>query len=201
MLLLSFFFCVWVSECVHALKHWICTNIFKGNASNNYNLEQFFFNILFVIPCIATLSQLGLWRIEVREWLFKAEIHHLWLSCRQPVNTELLSVQKPTLRRAAISGMSNEPCFFFFLAARPFNSFNTEENKAPLASGAIENRAVNLDCGVKWTDRSGGVSSVCEQRCISLDTPRHFSLSSVTSQTKRHQLQKAALFLFFGVFF
>lgn len=75
-------------------------------------------------------------------------------------------------------------CYIWFvewavlLAARPFNSFNTEENRAPLANRAVENRAVNLDCGGKWTDRSGGVSSVCEQRCISVDTPRQFCVPS-----------------------
>lgn len=35
------------------------------------------------------------------------------------------------------------------LAASPFNSFNTEENRAPLANRAAKNSAVNLDCGGK----------------------------------------------------
>lgn len=73
---------------------------------------------------------------------------------------------------------SSSHCYIWWLegtvplAARPFNSFNTEENRAPLANRAAKTSAVNLDCGGKWTDRSGGVSSVCEQRCMSVDTPQ-----------------------------
>lgn len=84
------------------------------------------------------------------------------------------------------------------LAARPFNSFNTEENRAPLANRVAENSAVNLDCGGKWTDRSGGVSSVCEQRCMSVDTPQHsYVPSNLVEKTpakvllKLHQITPA----------
>lgn len=64
------------------------------------------------------------------------------------------------------------------LAARPFNSFSTEENRVPLANRAAKTSAVNLDFGGKGTDRSGGVSSVCEQRCTSVDTPQHSCVPS-----------------------
>ncbi len=84
------------------------------------------------------------------------------------------------------------------LAACPFNSFNTEENRAPLANRAVENRAVNLDCGGKWTDRSGGVSSVCEQRCISVDTPRQFCVpSNLTGRKKKQNSVKRMKQVFF----
>lgn len=88
--------------------------------------------------------------------------------------------------KCSFSYISKSPCHCYILwleravplATCPFNSFNTEENRAPLANWAAKNSAVNLDCGGKWTDRSGGVSSVCEQRCMSADTPQHSCVPS-----------------------
>lgn len=86
----------------------------------------------------------------------------------------------------SFSNISQSPCHCYIwwlertvpLAACPFNSFNTEENRAPLANRAAKNSAVNLDFGGKWTDRSGGVSSVCEQRCMSVDPLQHSCVPS-----------------------
>lgn len=119
-------------------------------------------------------------KIEVTVQSSKTKIHHFESAtgdCERTLNFCLYIPEMQTC------------CYIWYvewavlLAVRPFNSFNTEENRAPLANRAAENRAVNLDCGGKWTDRSGGVSSVCEQRCISVDTPRHFCvLSNLTEK-------------------
>lgn len=128
------------------------------------------------------------WHLKVMLFAIKADI--IIFSCYHDINTAWplkLEVTLDQLQATCgadfcthtrdadtllylVCGMSRS------LADRPFNSFNTEENRAPLANRTLENRAVNLRCGGKWTDRSGGVSSVCEQRCISVDTPHHFGV-------------------------
>lgn len=100
----------------------------------------------------------------------------LWIICRRRVNALQISLYTyPRRRHAAISGMWNEQCFW-----QPAHLIYLTLKKTEhlWQTGQWENRAVNLDCGGKWTDRSGGVSSVCEQRCISVDTPRHFCVPS-----------------------
>lgn len=147
-------------------------NQFKGNALGNYHSVD--------INIFMTLSRPGLLEIEVAER--RSKIHHLeWAAGGMWTHSGFLSIhgEPPTcccvcyVERAAL------------LAVCPFNSFNRK--KTPLAIRGLENTAVNLDCGGKWTERSGGVSSVCGQKSIAR---RLFSAPSSHRRT-------AALYLSF----
>lgn len=59
--------------------------------------------------------------------------------------------------------------------------------------GRVENRAVNLDCGGEWTDRSGGVSSLCQPTCISADAAQHFGFLASPREEKQQPCMWVAI--------